>query len=311
MDWERGEKSALVSIGSHKLFLSVYGPDRRPGEPVVVLLTGLGSSITEWVVARKLVSRFARIYLYERSGYGQSEESPNPPSSTVIACELKALLQAANIKPPYVTIGHSWGGILSREFRALSPPGDIAGMVFVDASTDKRHVLTFEESCVSSVLQGIDHIPVTGLSETHVLSPDEWKAMLEEEAKPEHIRQAEAESKEFALSRDTLAEKRQIEEQPPLLGNRPVSVLRCNTTHDFEMMYHEGVRRNNGTKEEQKAVQDILDRAEAVDEELQKRTLRLSSNHHYAHTVDNGHNVQFTQPELVAEEVRWVLQNLE
>lgn len=42
----------LAATSSSSLFMG--RTEGRPGEPVVVLLTGLGSSITEWVVARKL-----------------------------------------------------------------------------------------------------------------------------------------------------------------------------------------------------------------------------------------------------------------
>jgi pimeloyl-ACP methyl ester carboxylesterase len=40
------------------------------------------------------------------------------------------------LKPPYVLVGHSWGGLLIRMFAALYP-SEVAGLVYVD-STDPR-----------------------------------------------------------------------------------------------------------------------------------------------------------------------------
>ena len=45
--------------------------------------------------------------------------------------ELHALLAAANIPPPYVLVGHSFGGLSIRAY-ASSHPEDVAGLVFVD-----------------------------------------------------------------------------------------------------------------------------------------------------------------------------------
>ncbi|KAJ5129095.1 hypothetical protein N7526_007261 [Penicillium atrosanguineum] len=54
-DWDTGDMEGLVSIGSHKLYLSASGPERLAGEPIVLLMQGLGSTIDEWVAVRKLM----------------------------------------------------------------------------------------------------------------------------------------------------------------------------------------------------------------------------------------------------------------
>jgi pimeloyl-ACP methyl ester carboxylesterase len=50
-----------------------------------------------------------------------------------MAEELHALLQAAGITPPFVLVGHSLGGFNVRLYASLYP-GEVAGMVLVDAS---------------------------------------------------------------------------------------------------------------------------------------------------------------------------------
>jgi pimeloyl-ACP methyl ester carboxylesterase len=54
-----------------------------------------------------------------------------PRTTGRIAAELEALLAAAAIPPPYVLVGHSFGGLTIRAY-AASHPRDVAGFVFVD-----------------------------------------------------------------------------------------------------------------------------------------------------------------------------------
>jgi pimeloyl-ACP methyl ester carboxylesterase len=53
-----------------------------------------------------------------------------------VAKKLHRLLAELHLPPPYVLVGHSWGGPLIRMFAALFPQ-DVAGMVYVDP-TDLR-----------------------------------------------------------------------------------------------------------------------------------------------------------------------------
>ena len=46
--------------------------------------------------------------------------------------DLQRLLVGARIAPPYVFVGHSYGGLLARLF-AHAGPGQTAGVVLVDA----------------------------------------------------------------------------------------------------------------------------------------------------------------------------------
>src|ERR1700730_3066772 len=67
--WETTSKSDLVSIGTHKLFLSTSGPVRTPGTPVVIFFTGGGVPVAAHVRLQAMISGFARVYFYDRSGY--------------------------------------------------------------------------------------------------------------------------------------------------------------------------------------------------------------------------------------------------
>jgi pimeloyl-ACP methyl ester carboxylesterase len=68
---------------------------------------------------------------YDRGGLGWSERCRRPRTLEQITRELESLLRAAEIGPPYVLVGHSFGGLVIRAF-AHERPDQVAGLVFVD-----------------------------------------------------------------------------------------------------------------------------------------------------------------------------------
>jgi pimeloyl-ACP methyl ester carboxylesterase len=66
-------------------------------------------------------------------GYGWSDPGPEPRTTSQISKELKALLEAAGEKGPFILVGHSFGGFIVRVFTQRYPT-DVAGVVLVDAS---------------------------------------------------------------------------------------------------------------------------------------------------------------------------------
>lgn len=70
---------------------------------------------------------------------------PQPTSPEAAVADLHALLTAADVPGPYVLVGHSYGGIVSRLF-AATYPDEVLGMVLVDiASPELRDAMTAEE----------------------------------------------------------------------------------------------------------------------------------------------------------------------
>ncbi|KAK5946470.1 hypothetical protein PMZ80_000613 [Knufia obscura] len=83
-DWERSDKSGLVSAGSYSLFVSTGGPTRRPGALVVIFITGGGAPTELYVHLHRAISKLSRNYFYDRAGYGRSER---PASDDSGACD--------------------------------------------------------------------------------------------------------------------------------------------------------------------------------------------------------------------------------
>ena len=120
----------LIDLGGYKLHLNCTGK----GSPTVVLSAGSGDFSFDWALVQPEVARFTRVCSYDRAGLGGSEALPPPRDADRIAAELHELLHQANVSGPLVLMGHSIAGLYVRDY-ASRYPADIAGLVFVDAST--------------------------------------------------------------------------------------------------------------------------------------------------------------------------------
>lgn len=105
-----------------------------------------------------------------------------------------------------------------------------------------------------------------------------------------------------------LAAKKQIERQP--LGKCPISVLRANTRRDFQRLGEGGIAKGHGSEEERRLYQELVAVWDEKDEAAHRQILRLSSRGKYGFVESSGHNMQMVEPEIVAEEIKWVLDNV-
>jgi pimeloyl-ACP methyl ester carboxylesterase len=105
--------------------------NRRPGQPVVVLESGGSAPLETWDPILPAVAAFAPLVAYDRAGTGQSAWDELPPTPDRVAGRLQRLLTALDVAPPYVVVGHSWGGALARHF-AGRYPNQIAGVLYLD-----------------------------------------------------------------------------------------------------------------------------------------------------------------------------------
>lgn len=101
------------------------------GRPIVLFESGIGATSLNWRQVQQAVSRFAPTASYDRIGMGFSSPCTTPRTPGNIARELHDTLERAGIKPPYVLVGHSFGGLVMRRF-ALLFPREVAGVVLVD-----------------------------------------------------------------------------------------------------------------------------------------------------------------------------------
>jgi pimeloyl-ACP methyl ester carboxylesterase len=142
--------SGLVEIGGSR---KIYMECRGKGSPTVVLISGLGNAADIWSVTADPkngrpvfaeVANFTRVCAYDRPGTirvtDEDKLSPSTPveqptSAKAAAADLDALLGASGEPPPYVLVGHSFGGDIIRLY-AGAHPAEVGGLVLVDALSE-------------------------------------------------------------------------------------------------------------------------------------------------------------------------------
>ena len=117
----------LYSVNRHRLHLLVLGEQA----PTVVLEAGIGASSLSWQLVHAAVARFCRVCAYDRAGLAWSQAGSGPLSGHRSVAELRRALSAADLPPPYILVGHSFGAYVVRLFAALHP-AEVAGLVLLD-----------------------------------------------------------------------------------------------------------------------------------------------------------------------------------
>lgn len=118
---------ALCEVAGHRLHYRCEGT----GSPTVVLEAGIAASSLTWSRVQPLIARFARVCSYDRAGLAWSERASTPRTMSALVNELETLLKRGGEPPPYILVGHSFGGLIIRAF-ARAHRSDVAGLVFVD-----------------------------------------------------------------------------------------------------------------------------------------------------------------------------------
>jgi pimeloyl-ACP methyl ester carboxylesterase len=119
----------LIDVsGGHRLYIKCVGS----GLPTVVLEAGFPGDSTVWRDVQPQLGRTTRTCAYDRSGLGHSLQIPGVRDASDEITDLQQLLHAAHLAPPYVLVGHSYGGLLVRLFAKLHR-NETAGVVLVDA----------------------------------------------------------------------------------------------------------------------------------------------------------------------------------
>lgn len=130
--------------------------------PVVVLQSGLGDGMDPWADVIKGLAPHARVFAYDRPGYGGSSRvPPGGRSACTIATELRAALRAAGLAPPYLLVGHSIGGQYQYAF-ARQYPEEVAGLLLLDPThPDHWHQMQARSAGMASIVAGLRKISFT------------------------------------------------------------------------------------------------------------------------------------------------------
>jgi pimeloyl-ACP methyl ester carboxylesterase len=125
---ESEDFSRSVDIGGRTLHMTCKGK----GRPTVVMESGVTRSGDDWAAVQALIAPSVRACTYDRAGLGRSDPRPALPCTIQdMVDDLRALLTGADLPGPYILVGHSLGGLITRLY-AGQHPEDVVGMVLVD-----------------------------------------------------------------------------------------------------------------------------------------------------------------------------------
>jgi pimeloyl-ACP methyl ester carboxylesterase len=126
-------KEMMAEIKGCKLYAKLMGG--KIGNPAIIMDAGYGDYSKAWDPVIEELSTLSRVFTYDRAGLGKSERSTSPRTSREMVKELKELLTEANIAPPYILVGHSFGGGNMRMY-ATEYPDEVYGLVLVDSTPE-------------------------------------------------------------------------------------------------------------------------------------------------------------------------------
>lgn len=122
------EPGRWVTIGNGaRLYLLEMGA----GAPTVLFEAGFGATHLNWRAIQESIAQYACAASYDRCGLGWSSRSRTARTPGNIAHELHQMLHRAGVKPPFILVGHSFGGLVVRRY-ALLYPNEVAGVVLID-----------------------------------------------------------------------------------------------------------------------------------------------------------------------------------
>jgi pimeloyl-ACP methyl ester carboxylesterase len=125
-----GNPGHLIEVNGHPLYFECFGA----GKPTVLLEAGYGGDHHSWDAIEVELGRTTRACEYDRFGLGlSSAEQPKRRGPTDQLDDLEELLDEAGIDPPYIAVGHSYGGVLAWFFTRRHRD-DVDGLLLVDSS---------------------------------------------------------------------------------------------------------------------------------------------------------------------------------
>lgn len=285
---------------------------RGSGSPTVVLEAGAQSSSIYWVRVQDEVGKFTRVCSYDRAGYGWSDTVHEAMLPQQVAEMLHALLEKGGEKPPYLMVGHSFGGVYVRTFTA-EYPDEVVGMVLVDSSHENQNqqappeiakspeYIKLQEAGATSLQVLQIAAPIGVLRTFKLMDPAVANLQLPDQEKGPALAEMYRTGFIGAYARET-AMTAPYSGQPRKLGDIPLIVLSQKMdVMDVQKMFdaYPPAIRSLLTMEVMQQVADTYN-------EQQNELAALSTRGERIIVEDSGHFIQLDKPEVVIDAIREV-----
>jgi len=302
------QQGKSVSLGPAFDNLTLSIDCRGQGSPTVILDSGLGVPAVGWNPVQMQVAKFTRVCSYDRAGYGWSGATTLPRTSTEIVKELHALLEAANEKGPYILVGHSFGGFNVRVYNGQYP-GDVAGMVLVDASHEDQEgrmppaIQAFMKKSTEQLKRqqmlapllirfGVARFAQRNQGESPGVSKEFGQEMLYLQLQPKFVNAAASEMGSFSESANEVRVSGN-------LGDKPLVVLTAGKSADASQLPAGFPKK------------EFDDFHEVWVNDLQVREAHLSTRGKRIMVPDSDHMIPFERPDTIVAAVHevWIATN--
>jgi len=138
------------------------------GSRTLVLINGAGGPVEGWMRVFAPLSREARVFAYNRPGIGRSDKPAAPQTVSRMLVALRVLLSQLGLRPPYVLVGHSFGGLIANLF-ARCHPEEVAAIVMLEATApeDVGALAAHQGAVLRLLMQLLEHVlPPDPMAET-------------------------------------------------------------------------------------------------------------------------------------------------
>lgn len=153
----------LTQIQQRYIHSVVTGDNKHP---TIILESGMGGCSLDWSLVQPELSKHASVLSYDRSGFGWSMKTMDQPTIQNYVNDLRLLLNELYIKPPYILVGHSYGGMIMRLF-ASEYADEVQGLVLVDSTHENRFL--YDNLIGTRVKERKNHMNMVRLG--YLLSP--------------------------------------------------------------------------------------------------------------------------------------------
>ncbi|GAF65828.1 putative hydrolase [Bacillus sp. TS-2] len=132
-------RSPFISFQEKPYFVKIVGEENDI--PTVVMEAGYGDDSSTWDLILEEISKISKVVVYDRAGLGGSKLLSSLRTSEEMVKELYSLLKHLELDPPYLLVGHSFGGMNMRLF-ATKYESLVSGLVLID-STPEEYIERF------------------------------------------------------------------------------------------------------------------------------------------------------------------------
>ncbi|MEV0630703.1 alpha/beta fold hydrolase [Nonomuraea wenchangensis] len=122
-----------IKVAGRTVNVSCSGRSAK-GEPVIVLLAGMGDGLDKLAPLQKTLSGRNRVCSYDRLGAGASDAPAGPQDFAAVGKTLTGVLDRVAGDRPVVLAGHSLGGLIAARY-APDHRDRVKGLVLLDATS--------------------------------------------------------------------------------------------------------------------------------------------------------------------------------